>query len=344
MKRLKSFFIVALAILAAFVQPAPVADAASASLSIVPKKTYNIEAGKSVKDTMIIRNIDSTDTLDLDLRVVEFTFNDDTGTPKLMLDENAPPTTWSLKSYMTIPKHVTIKPNSSKTIDLNISIPAGHGAGSYYSAVVYSSTAPGGGNVGLSASGVTLVFVTIPGLVDENLKLEKFGVYDVADKLYRFYSVDEPKHMAFTVKNDGNVTEAPIGSITLKHMFGKEYTITDVNPNKSLALIGQARTFTSCIKQKVEDVEFSGTTSQAKVCEPAGLWPGIYTAKVNLFYGQNGNQTQEVNDSAVFVYMPWWAVAVLLAILGVIAYFVYRIVNRFRERSSGTHFRKSRRK
>lgn len=143
----------------AYLPARQVLAASSASLSIVPKKNYIIEPGESVEDKLTIRNLDPVQPLELNLRVIDFTFTDDGGTPKLMLANDAPQTTWSLKPFLTLPENVVIEPNSSKTIDMKVAVPAGHGAGSYYSAILYSSGAPGdGGNVGLSASGVTLVF------------------------------------------------------------------------------------------------------------------------------------------------------------------------------------------
>lgn len=342
MKCLKSIVTSALVFAAtvAFAMPGESVSAASSSaLSIVPKKNYTIEPGKSVKDKLTIRNLDASVPLQLTLRVVDFTFTDDGGTPKLFLAQDAPQTTWSLKPFMTVPKSVTVAPSSSKTLDMNIAIPAKHGAGSYYSAIVYSSGSGEGGNVGLSASGVTLAFVSIPGKVKEDLQLQKFGAYReaVANHPAEFLTItgDEPRMMAFNVKNNGNVTEAPVGSITLKDMYGHQTVITDVNPNGSLALIGQSRTFTSCIKLKDENVTLNGTKTKTKTCDSPGLWPGYYTATANLFYGQNGNNTQEVTKSASFWYLPLWFVIAVIAILLLIAYIIWRVVNVIRRKLYG---------
>lgn len=352
MKRFKSIALVACAVLiaVAYAMPAlPASAQSSAALSIVPKKNYTIEPGKSVKDKLTIRNLDNEKPLELTLRVVDFTFSDDGGTPKLMLAQDAPQTTWSLKPFLNVPKSVKIPPKSSKTLDMGVEIPAKQGAGSYYSAIVYSTGAPDGGNVGLSASGVTLVFTSVPGKVKEDLKLEKFGAYmtGTADKKagYVFITPDEPLNMAYTLKNSGNVTEAPVGSITLKHMFGKETVINEVNPNQSLALIGQTRTYTSCIKLKAEEVDFNGAKSKSKTCVSAALWPGYYTASLDIFYGQNGNSTQEIVSTAGFWYLPWWFVAVCLVILAAIAYGVWLVVRKVRGVQHGSRVKKlSRRK
>lgn len=341
MKRI-IFAVCAAVVAAALVLPGASAYAVSAgnsaALSIPPKKNYVIEPGKSVDDKLTIRNMDRSSPLTLHLRVIDFTFTDDGGSPKLFTDPKAPQTTWSLKPFMTLPETVTIDPGSSKSVELKVKIPAGHGAGSYYSAIFYSTGAPGeGGNVGLSASGVTLAFVSIPGKVHEDLKLEKFGAYRTATSSnkagYVGITTDMPQMMAYTVKNGGNVVEAPAGTITLKSMFGQEYTIDNLNPNGSLALIGQSRTFTSCIKLKEAEVKINSATSKTQVCDNPGLWPGYYSASIAAFYGQNGNLTKELNGVGSFWYLPWWFIALCVALLLVITYIVWRIVRAIRRKT-----------
>lgn len=331
MKRFKSIILAALAVLvvSAYI-PVGSASAQSASLSIAPKKNYVIDPGETVKDKLSIRNIDANGALDLNLRVVDFTYTDDTGTPKLSFDETLEPTTWSLKPYLKIPESTSIKPGSSQSLDISVTIPKGLGAGSYYSAIVYSTGAPDGGNVGLSASGVTLVFVTVPGEVKQDLTLKNFGAYNQVTKEYAKFTMSEPTAVAYTLENKGNVTEAPVGSITLRSMFGQEYKINNVNPTQSLALIGQTRTFAACIKLKSDDANFKGTAAEGQTCQNAGLWPGLYTASLDLFYGQNGNYTKEITGSGFFWYLPlWFVIAVILALL-ILAFYVWRTVVFFR--------------
>lgn len=351
MKRLKSSILAALVVVMGVVAVLPTLPAAaqsSASLSIVPKKNYTIEPGKSIQDTLTIRNLDSEHELELYLRVIDFSYSDDTGTPRLLLDENASQTTWSLKPYLTVPEFVTVEPSGSTTLDMGIDIPENLGAGSYYSAILYSSGAPEGGNVGLSASGVTLAFVSVPGEVNEDLSLKNFGAYHSGEngttEGYTWFTLDEPQMMAYTLENKGNVTESPAGSITIKNLFGPEYTITNVNPNDSLALIGQTRTFTACTKLAETEVEFGGSNAATLVCDSPGLWPGIYTAKLELYYGQNGNQTQEIIGTGSFIYMPPWFIVTVLIVLVLIGYFVWRIVYKVKNRSHAPRGKKLRRR
>ncbi len=339
MNRLKSIVLVVLAaaVTVGWIAAVPTTTSAqsSAALSIVPKKNYTIEAGKSVNDTLVIRNIDTERPLNLSLRVVDFTYTDDGGTPKLMLTEDAPQTTWSLKPFIELPEAVTVEPGSTATVDMSVSIPEGHGAGSFYSAIVYSSGASEGGNVGLSASGVTLAFVTIPGEMNEKLTLEKLGTYDNEVQKYRFFNFAMPTRIAYTLKNEGNVAESPVGSITLRHMFGKETVINDINPNQSLALIGQTRRFESCIKLMNQEVDFNGSRTEATLCADPGLWPGYYSVELDAFYGQNGNNTQELTGKAGFWYLPSWFLIALAVLLLFLAYHIWRIVRYIRNKRGG---------
>lgn len=348
MIRFKGIALVAVALLmgAVFLLSAAPVNAQSAALSIPPKKTYLVEPGKSVDDTLVITNLDGSSPLNLTLRVIDFTFTDNGGTPKLFLDPSAPQTTWSLKPYLTVPEGVTIPAGSSATLKMNITIPAGHGAGSYYSAIVYSSGAPSGpGNVGLSASGVTLVFTQIPGKVTENLALKKFGAYDATAKGdisgYQFITDKPPMTIGYTLQNTGNVTESPAGSIILKDLFGRTTKINNVNPTGSLALIGQTRTYTACIKLASQQVDFNGTKTTASSCVNPGLWPGYYHATLDLFYGQNGNLTQEVTGAASFWYLPLWFVITFFVLLAVIVIVIWRLYVNIRRRLTGMQSRRA---
>lgn len=346
MKRLKSIALAALAILVvtAYIpmQPASAQSTGSSALSITPKKSYVVDPGETIEDTIMIRNADPGNDLNLSLRVIDFTYTNDGGTPKLMLDQNLEPTPWSLKSYLRVDELVSIKPSGSENAKLKITIPSNLGAGSYYSAIMYSTGAPNGGNVGLSASGVTLVFVTVPGDVKEDLSLQKLGAYNpnkTSGDGYSFITGAEPKYIGYTIENRGNITAAPVGTIQMKNLiFGHVNTINEVNPKQSLALIGQTRTFDACIKQDIKGDENSNATPE---CVSAGLWPGIYKVSANLFYGQNGNTTQELNKTSYFWYLPLWFVVIVVLLALIVAFAIWRLVVAVKKKTNAPRGRKS---
>lgn len=335
MKRFSSFLSVVVAILVLVVGVLPVSAATSSSgLSITPRKNYNIRPGQSITDKLSIGNLSGSAQLNVTLKLIDFSFMNESGTPKLMLADDAPTTTWSLKPFTTLPKSIVIPPGQTRLVPITINVPANQGAGSYYSAVQYAATGAGGAdvnNLSLSASGVSLVFVNVPGKVSENLILKKFGAYQ-RDKTgnsggFVFIATDSaPKELGYSLKNEGNVAEAPVGTIVVRDMFGKEVTTIDnINPNSSLALRGQTRLFTSCIKSAREDVQLRGRTNEVTKCVDPHLRPGKYSAELSVFYGQNGNQTKEVHAIASFWYLPLWFIILCLVILAAIAFGVWRL-------------------
>lgn len=356
MKQIKSLLLVALAVMMGGVYLVPasqVSAASSSSLSIVPKKNYVVKPGDSVHDTISIRNPDTDSPLNLTLRVIDFSYDGLGGTPKLMTDPNAPQTTWSLRPFMTVPKSVTIAPQATMQVPVDVAIPAGQGAGSYYSAILYSSGSGEGGNVGLSASIATLAFVNIPGKVKENLQVTNLGAYDRTTQEgglsgYHYFNTKQPDTIGYTLQNNGNVTESPVGNITLRDIFGHTTTINNVNPAGSLALRGQKRTFTTCIKLRAEKVDLAGVASTSTTCDVSGLWPGHYSVSLDLFYGQNGNMTQELTKQAAFWYLPWWFILVSIIVLAAAFYYgrraYYTIHDKFYGQTSSKKSSSRRRK
>ncbi len=358
MKRIASTLSAALSVLliAISVMPASAATSAqtsqptsnsSAGLSIQPRKNYVINPGQTINDKINIGNLDSTSGLHLTLRVIDFTYTDQSGTPKLYLADNAPQTPWSIKPFLNLPKTLDIGPGGTETINYSVKVPKNQGAGSYYSAIMYQSGEGNGGNVGLGASGVTLMFVTVPGTVNENLQLQKFGAYASSDNGvtggYVYIALNAPQMIAYTLKNTGNSTEAPAGSITLTNMFGKTIgSINKTNDTQSLALIGQTRLFTTCIDTKQAQVaKLGGVTidnAGQNTCVDPHLWPGLYTAKLDVFYGQNGNQTHEITSTAHFWYLPAWFILLMIVILAVLGFGGWWLQRKVRGLVKGTTY------
>lgn len=358
MKRFSSYLSAALAVLFVVVSALPVSAATqsnsstsnvggSAGLSIQPRKNYIIKPGDSVTDKLTIGNLDSHAGLNMSLRMIDFTYTNQTGTPKLNLDPNAPRTAWSLKPFTTLPSSVEVPSGGSKSVEFSIKIPKNLGAGSYYSAILYQAGGANGGNVALNASGVTLVFVSVPGTVKENMTLQKFGAYTSFDNgnsgSYTFIATGAaPKMVAYTLKNEGNVFESPAGTVTIKDMFGHKVADVETNPNQSLALLGQARIFTSCIKTVQQKIQAEGGISKNTSCADPRLMPGRYSLHLDAFYGQNGNETKEVAADAVLWVLPWWFIILMLVVLGAAAFGIWRLQRKVKMVVKGTTYKAGR--
>jgi len=329
-KLLQSVTVLSLFVAAVFVGSHT--NAQSTGLGVNPRKDLTVYPGKSVSDQLYISNLNKNVATKVNLNVVDFKSNGETGTPALQLQENAPQTPWSLKPFITLPKTIELGPGESKYIPFSIRIPEGQGAGSYYSAIKYDPQ-PGEGSdtVVISGAPSQLVFVTVPGKATELMNLKKFGGYDIKDNqengsFKSLYIGSQPQKLAYLLQNAGNVAESPSGSIQIKNIFGKQVKfIKNANPKENLALIDQTRRFEVCIESETKEVKQDGRTTKVESCKNPGLLPGIYRAHMSLFYGINGSNTQEINATTTIWYLPLWFIGVILVVLAALAFAIYKI-------------------
>jgi hypothetical protein len=292
-----------------------------------------IEPGQQQTNKLVIGNLSNSADLDINLRMVDFTYNGNSGVPKLYLAANAPQTTWSLKPFTSMPTDVVVPKGETKTVTYTVKVPKGQGAGSYYSAIVYSTGKTTGGSLNLSASGVTLAFLSVPGIVHENMTVQKLGAYQTKDKGatggFAYINTIMPMYIGHLLKNEGNVAEAPSGTLKVHDMWGHMVAnVSNTNKNGSLAIIGQTRLFLNCIKDAPVLAAQGQQNSQAlqnPVCANPHLWPGLFKLDLDVFYGQNGNQTKELTASSTFWYLPWWFIAALIALLIIIVGIIWMI-------------------
>src|SRR5581483_3797482 len=106
MKRILTLLGAAFMVLAVVITAVPASAATSQSstgLSINPRKNLVVAPGQTIKDNLIVGNLSHSANLNISLKVVDFTFYNNSGTPKLFLAKNAPQTTWSIKPFIHLP-------------------------------------------------------------------------------------------------------------------------------------------------------------------------------------------------------------------------------------------------
>ncbi|HEU4914658.1 MAG TPA: hypothetical protein VFT16_04640 [Candidatus Saccharimonadales bacterium] len=334
MKRLAR--VVALLIAATTLIATVSVSAASNGLGISPRKDYSVQPGKTISDTLYISNLSLTQDLQVNMRVIDFGAQDETGAPALQLDDTASETPWSLKPFIKLPSEVKIAAGKSANVPISVAIPANQGAGSYYSAIEYTAVNPETKQkVNISAATASLVFVTVPGEAKEQLILKQFGTWhsnaEQTDGTFKGMFFGSPKEFAYRLQNNGNVAEQPSGSMVIKDMFGRTAVeVQDANPKRQLVLIGQTRRIQTCIKTSVLNSQDPNSQSaKQNVCDDPGLLPGRYTAQIALFYGLNGNNTQQIVASTSFWYLPWWSIVGFLGLVIVIVLLVWLIRRAF---------------
>lgn len=335
--------LIVVAIAAALMGTTASVSAQSNGLGVTPRKDYTVKAGDHVNDKLFISNLSQKDDLRISIRMVDFSAQDETGTPALQLQPNAPQTPWSLKPFIKISNTLTVPAGKSTYLPFSITIPKDQGAGSYYSAVEYvAENAQAQQKVNIAASTASLVFVTVPGQAREQLTFKQFGTFvpsadDQTGTFQSLFTSTKPKVMAYRLQNNGNVAEQPQGSIIIKNMFGKTTkTIDKANPKNQLALRGQTRRFEVCLSEGQQTTTASnGQPATQTICKDPNLWPGRYTAKLAVLYGLNGNNTQEVVATSSFWYLPWWSIAGVAVIVLIIIALIWMLVRKLRGRHSG---------
>jgi hypothetical protein len=330
-KMKKKFYglVIAIAIIgSAFVTSAPV-SAQSNGLGVTPKISLLSKPGGSISDNLRVTNLSNTQPLNLKVTLVDFRPINESGTPQLLQDPNAPLTPWSLKPYISIPELVNIPPGQAKNVPFTIKFPPSVGAGSYYVAVEYRAQ----GNtdqqkVTISASSATLLFVNVQGNATELASLLDFGPYE-KDHYKSFFTKSAPSNFSYRLKNGGNLNESPAGSLVIRNLSNHVVaSINNVNPRGELALIGQTRRFQVCNPKDTSESQLPKENN----CTPLKLTPGRYTAELVLFYGQNGQESRQIGANAAFWYLPLWFIAIVVVVLAAIVYTAYRIYRRFNKK------------
>lgn len=207
---------VMLAVVLVFAVMAPSVGAQAANtLKVSPVRTdIEIKAGESGEVPVTVTNLTGSDIL---VAAIENDFiqGDEDGTPSIILDADEFAPTHSLKRFMEPLGNVTIPANDSAIVTVKINVPSDAQAGGYFGALRFAPTTPdSGGQVNLSASVASLILLTVPGPVTEQLNLTDFALLQGGKAGTDFRSPSDLK-VSFRFENKGNIQLAPFGKISV---------------------------------------------------------------------------------------------------------------------------------
>lgn len=288
------------------------------TLKVSPVRSdVQIKAGETGEVPVTITNLTNKEVLVAPIEN-DFVQGDENGTPSIILDATQYAPTHSLKRFMVPLKNVTVPANGSAVVRVKIVVPADAQAGGYFGALRFAPTTPdGGGQVNLSASVASLILLTVPGPVTEQLNLTNFTIQQGNDAGANFRTPDDLK-VAFRFENKGNIQEGPFGKISVTQ--GKE-VIYDTNFNeetpRDVILPDGARKWEVPI-EKVGDF-------------------GYYTVHATFTYGST-NKTIEVERSFWIIptYMIIAAIAILVVLIAGIVFLIIWLKGR-RKRAIRRH-------
>lgn len=296
------------------------------ALEIAPP-VLNLTAnpGETITSKIILRDV-STSRLVVRNQINDFVANGEDGTPRLLLEEDAEESPYSLKSWIQPLPSFTLNPKQINDLPLKITVPANAAPGGYYAVVRFTATAPeqDGTGVSLSASLGTLVLLRVNGEAKEGTKVEQFATTKNGKVTSLFES--QPVTFLARIKNEGSTHEQPTGAIVVSDMFGNKIAGVNVNLNRSNILPGSIRKFEQTLDKSVIGDRF--------------LF-GRYTADMTLSYGTKG---QTVTESTSFWVIPYrlvgFAILLLVIVFVVIRIALKRYTERVVERSRGRRRRR----
>ena len=277
--------------------------------------------GESKKFSVSLKNVTQGE-LNAQVFLNDFTSDNFSGTPQIIVDEKQEQTPYSLKKMIKDLEVVNLKAGETKQIEHTVNIPADAAPGAYFGALRYSAVPVTNGvniperQVSLTASLAHLVFVEVPGDVVQQIRIEKLEVQNGEGKTANVFT--RPTKASLTLKNLGNGFSKPFGKVTLEKGSKQVYSY-DVNnvETKAIVLPQSSRIFTDDLNNVSR--------------------PGKYKLTAGIAYGNGG---EVVPFETTFWYLPLWFVALLALILIAVvtgAYFAYAKV-------SGKTFRKKSKK
>lgn len=192
-------------------------------LRLSPVRTdLTINPGSSQTIDVYVQNITS-ENANLQGVIDDFTAGaGETGTPAILLNgEKAP--NHSLKDYVSPIGTFSLAAQATKDVKVTITIPKGIAGGGYFGAVRFLPSSTGSNsNVNLTASVASLIIVTVPGPVDEQMSLASFDVRQMNTKTNVLnspsvlFTTNKNLNGVVRFQNGGNLQEEPFGKMILK--------------------------------------------------------------------------------------------------------------------------------
>lgn len=292
--------------------PAGAQQSSSASGFLVSpvRSELTIDQGKSETVKITVENATNTPTVAKPI-VNDFEpSNDESGQPKILLDEGVSAAGNSFKSLVGNLEPIPLGPKEKKELSVKIAVPGNASAGGYYGAVRFVSEQEGTDkNVALSASVGTIFLVRVPGNLTEKLDLVQFTAAKNGSN-GRFFINSGKMTIVTRLKNTGNIHVKPYGRVDITDRNGKT----------------------------VETYEFNGTEPRANVLPNSTRkfvdnlknekWFGKYTVTANFGYGSGGSL---ITAKTTFWVIPSWMIilfAIIVVAIIAASFMLYRKFSR----------------
>lgn len=324
MYKLRRLFAAAIALLFLLISTLPAAaqeNANGSGLSISPTNfEFTLQPGQSDVIKINLKNI-TLNKIIAQPKIYDFTSDNVSGNPKIITDQSIVSPN-SIRKFVSNLDDIPLDVGQQKQVILSLQIPKDTTPGAYYGVVRYKAVpagpnAPKPGDVALSASVGSIVLVTVPGNIREQVQLNDLHIYRGGYDGTIFFN--KPGQIGVEIVNLGNGFVKPFGTVEVKDMRGKvvyTYQLNSSNPRANV-LPNSKRIFTDPLKNISS--------------------PGRYTVTASVSYG-NGSQVLTLKKT--FWYIPLWLALTILAILIILAFLAWRAYRRYKHDRKHAYRRK----
>jgi hypothetical protein len=294
------------------------ASPSGSGLSISPTVSeLTIKPGGTNHVNITLKNITVDDVVARG-EVDDFRADNNTGNPQIITNSTTTSPN-SIKKFISNIDDVPLVKGQQKSVIIGIDVPQNTTPGAYYGIIRYRAVpkalaTPGPGQVALTASVGTIVLITVPGQIREQVQVNGIHVFRGARESSFF--IRPPDRIGITIPNFGNGFVRPFGTVEVHDVLNKTISTFQFNNPKQLGNIlpNSKRSFVNNIK------------GLNKI--------GRYTVLASVSYG-SGSQVLTLKKN--FWYVPIWLVILLLLILAALIFLAvraYRQYNRDRRHSS----------
>ena len=283
-------------------------------VSLSPTRTeLSILPGDSEEAVITVRNITSDNII---ARPVINDFEADEnngGSPRLLGSEEE--SAQSVVGFVRGLEDVELAPNESKEITFDVIVPQEAFPGGYYGAIRFQavplteSGEENPGQISLTASVASLLFVEVPGDIFEDVQVDFVKAF-VGENTGSIFT-SRPDFAGVSITNNGDSFIKPFGSVKLENFSGENiltYEVNDQQPRGNV-LPDSSRVFRDqLLVEEVTTVNGEETPEQYNPIR----WPGRYKICADVSYGSGG---EIFTVSSTFWYIPSWLIITMVVVI-----------------------------
>lgn len=271
-----------------------------------PLSQFTLKPGEGDTLEINIKNI-TTDAVIATPVVNDFKSDNLTGNPQIITDPNRHSPN-SINPFISNLQPFELAKGQQKKVTISVHAPADIPPGAYYGIVRFKAVPTaaannsGNGQVALTASVGSIVLITVPGNIRDQIELK--GIHIYAKNHSGSILTQKPDQYGIEVKNLGNGFAQPFGVVEVTDMFGKKVFTQQFNDSqpRSSVLPGSNRIFKEALKNISR--------------------PGRYTLTASLVYGADNSV---LATKKTFWYIPLWLVLAVLVVIALLVLGAYRL-------------------